>query len=80
MHFIRHIRIYGYKNAEKNIIKFFKTQLKDTNCKYHICLENTGKYSWSLTRVLSKLECYLYVVNPFFSYTLKKDKKKNEKY
>lgn len=52
------------KNAEKNIIKFFKTQLKDTNCKYHICLENTGKYSWSLTRVLSKLECYLYVVNP----------------
>ncbi|MFD0933284.1 IS110 family transposase [Psychroflexus salinarum] len=52
------------KNQEKAITKFFKSLLKDSSIKHHICLENTGKYSWVLINVLAELECCFYVVNP----------------
>lgn len=52
------------KNTEKAIIKFFAKQLKEIDFKYHICIENTGKYSWDLMRILPNLNCCFYVVNP----------------
>ena len=52
------------KNTEKSILRFFRKQLKDTEYSYHICIENTGKYSWDLMRILPELECHFYVVNP----------------
>lgn len=51
------------KNNKKEILKYFKTLLSDKGT-YHICIENTGKYSWVLMELLPKLDCYFYVVNP----------------
>lgn len=52
------------KNNEKAITKFFKPLLSKENYIYHICAENTGKYTWLLMRVLTEFKCNLYIVNP----------------
>ena len=52
------------KNQEKVISKFFKSLLKDDSKKHHICLENTGKYSWVIIKALAELDCCFYVINP----------------
>lgn len=52
------------KNTEKSILKFFKEQLENTEYQYYVCIENTGKYSWDLMRILPDLDCLFYVVNP----------------
>jgi transposase len=53
------------KNTERSICGFFKKLLRDSKeCQYHICIENTGKYSWELMRILPQMECLFYVVNP----------------
>lgn len=52
------------KNTEKSILKFFKKELKAIDYQYHICIENTGKYSWNLMHILPALKCHFYVVNP----------------
>lgn len=52
------------KNNEKSIKKFFIKVLKNESNHYHICAENTGKYTWILMSVLSDLNCSFYVVNP----------------
>jgi transposase len=51
------------KNNKKAILKYFNFLLSD-EFEYHICIENTGKYSWSLMELLPDLDCYFYVVNP----------------
>jgi len=51
------------KNSKKAILKYFNKLLLDKGV-YHICIENTGKYSWILMELLPKLNCYFYVVNP----------------
>lgn len=52
------------KNSEKQITLFFTRILKDKSKYYHVCAENTGRYSWVLMSVLSNLECDSYLVNP----------------
>lgn len=52
------------KNQEKAILNFFNDQLNDPCITYHICAENTGKYTWILMNVLANLDCCFYVVNP----------------
>ena len=51
------------KNNKKAILKYFTTLLSD-DYQYHICIENTGKYSWILMEILPELDCLFYVVNP----------------
>jgi len=51
-------------NTKSDILKFFKSHLEDTSVTYHICCENTGKYSWILTEVLTNMTCCFYIVNP----------------
>jgi len=51
------------KNSKKAILKYFNKLLLDKGV-YHICIENTGKYSWILMELLPKLNCSFYVVNP----------------
>ncbi len=57
-------KLFNIKNTEESIRKFFDKTLKDKSFEYHICIENTGKYSWLLESVLSTMECKFYVVNP----------------
>ncbi|WP_298521201.1 IS110 family transposase [uncultured Kordia sp.] len=52
------------KNTKASIGKFFSNLLKDTTLKYHICMENTGRYSWTLIDILTPMLCKVYVVNP----------------
>lgn len=52
------------KNNEKQIKLFFTKLINDKKTYYHICAENTGKYSWILMSVLSSLDCDAYLVNP----------------
>lgn len=52
------------KNKRNAIEKCFAKLLKDTSMCYHICAENTGKYTWVLMRVMAKLGCHFYIVNP----------------
>jgi len=52
------------KNTKTAISKFFKNLLKDTSFSYHVCCENTGKYSWVLMEILSEMHCDFYVVSP----------------
>lgn len=51
------------KNNKKEILKCFKKHL-DNETETHVCIENTGKYSWLLMELLPELNCYFYVVNP----------------
>lgn len=51
------------KNTKREILKFFKTHLKEIHLSY-VCIENTGKYSWLLMELLPELNCKFYVVNP----------------
>jgi transposase len=51
------------KNNKKAILKYFNTLLSNKNVS-HVCIENTGKYSWVLMELLPELDCYFYVVNP----------------
>ena len=51
------------KNNKRDISKFFKTKLKP-GAEYHICFENTGKYSWLLMELLPEFGYPFYVVNP----------------
>ena len=51
-------------NNKKQITAFFTKILKDKSKYFHICAENTGKYSWELMSILSTLECNAYLVNP----------------
>ena len=51
------------KNNKKTILKYFNKLLSYKSI-YHICIENTGKYSWLLMELLPKLDCCFYVVNP----------------
>jgi len=51
------------KNNKKEILKYFNKLLLDNNS-FHICIENTGKYSWILMELLPELDCCFYVVNP----------------
>ena len=41
------------KNSEKQIKLFFAKLINDKTNYYHICAENTGKYSWVLMSVIS---------------------------
>lgn len=50
------------KNEQQAITKFFKKLSEEYI--YHICAENTGKYTWLLMHILSNLKHQLYVVNP----------------
>ena len=52
------------KNNKKAITKFFKTLSKNGLNNYHICAENTGKYTWLLMRIASELDLNLYIINP----------------
>ncbi|WP_405409753.1 IS110 family transposase [Maribacter sp. Asnod1-A12] len=52
------------KNTKRSIFKYFGHLLKNTAHEYHICVENTGKYSWELMRILPSMKCSFYVVNP----------------
>ena len=54
---------YVIANKAKSIVNFFEKHL-DAHHQHHICIENTGKYGWSLTRLLSKLSCCFYMVHP----------------
>lgn len=56
-------RSFIVKNREKDIARFFNALLEG-NISYHICAENTGKYTWSLMGVLADMDCDFYVVNP----------------
>lgn len=56
-------RSFIVKNREKDIARFFNALLEE-NISYHICAENTGKYTWSLMSVLADMDCDFYVVNP----------------
>lgn len=51
-------------NNAKSITKFFKEHLKDNQPEFHVCIENTGRYSWELMRLLPEMNCVFYVVNP----------------
>jgi len=51
------------KNKKNEILKCFKSHLNDEE-ETHVCIENTGKYSWLLMELLPKLNCCFYVVNP----------------
>src|SRR5690606_4588085 len=51
------------KNNKKEILKFFKSYLDD-EIETHVCIENTGKYSWLLMELFPELNCCFYVVNP----------------
>lgn len=56
-------RPYRIANQSKAIRDFFIERLKvDQHC--HICMENTGKYGWTLMGILCELSCHFYVVNP----------------
>lgn len=52
------------KNTVKSINKYLTQLIKDGSCNYHICAENTGKYTWALMSVLSQMDCKFYIVNP----------------
>jgi transposase len=51
-------------NKKRAITQFFSKLLKQTDIEYHICAENTGKYSWLLMGIISDLNCKSYLVNP----------------
>ncbi len=55
---------FKIKNTETDILEFFKKMTENKEFEYHICIENTGKYSWLLVSILSEMECKFYVVNP----------------
>lgn len=55
---------YVIKNTGRSILKFFTKELNDQNTNVHVCIENTGKYSWELMSILPRLSCKFYVVNP----------------
>ncbi len=55
---------YVIENTTKAILKFFKKELKNEAVLNYICIENTGKYSWELMKILPDLNCKFYVVNP----------------
>ena len=55
---------YMIENTTKSILKFFKKELKNEAVLNYICIENTGKYSWELMKILPDLNCEFYVVNP----------------
>lgn len=53
------------KNTETQIVKFIKQlHVKYPNKDIHICIENTGKYSWKLMEIIPYYSYYFYVVNP----------------
>lgn len=54
---------YVIANKDKAIVNFFEKHLTG-NYQYHICIENTGKYGWSLIRLLPQLSCHFYMVHP----------------
>lgn len=54
---------YVIANREKAIVNFFEKHLA-ANFQYHICIENTGKYCWSLMRLLPEMPCYFYMLHP----------------
>jgi len=56
-------KFYEISNTQKDIQKFFLKEL-DSAGSAHVCIENTGKYSWELMRSLPGLDCMFYVVNP----------------
>lgn len=51
------------KNNKKEVLKFFKRHV-DNETTTHVCIENTGKYSWLLMELLPAFNAYFYVVNP----------------
>ena len=51
------------KNTEKAIVRFFE-KLLSHDATYHICCENTGRYTWVLMSILGDMDCRFYVVNP----------------
>lgn len=55
---------FKINNEEKNIRNFFRQRLENKEFEYHICIENTGKYSWCLESILPFMNCKFYVVNP----------------
>lgn len=54
---------FEIKNTKQSILKFFKAHLSD-DLETHVCIENTGKYSWLLMELLPALDSVFYVVNP----------------
>lgn len=54
---------YVIANKDKSIVNFFEKHLDDHH-QHHICIENTGKYGWSLIRLLPELSCCFYMVHP----------------
>lgn len=52
------------ENTEQSILNYFGRLLETTAHEYHIRVENTGKYSWELMRILPGPKCSFYVVNP----------------
>ena len=50
-------------NTPKAIKSFFKAHLQDGQS-YHVCAENTGRYTWKLMEILPELSCVFYLVNP----------------
>ncbi len=55
---------FKIKNQEKNIYDFFNQRIKNKEIEYHICIENTGKYSWLLESIIPFMNCKFYEVNP----------------
>jgi len=51
------------KNNKREILKFFNSNI-NPEIEHHVCLENTGKYSWLLVELLPEFDCSFYVVNP----------------
>lgn len=51
-------------NTSRSIIEFFKKELRHFKGEVHVCIENTGKYSWELMKILPEIKCDFYVINP----------------
>lgn len=51
-------------NNHKSIKAWLDKHLKTTANNVHICIENTGKYSWLLMAIIPNYNCHFYVVNP----------------
>ncbi|MBG6133806.1 transposase [Aquimarina sp. EL_43] len=58
-----HQESFKIDNTPKSIRCFFSKHLSSKSVNY-VCMENTGKYGWSLMELLSELECLFYVINP----------------
>lgn len=51
-------------NNPKSIKAWLSEHVENCEGHVYICIENTGKYSWSLMSITPNYNCFFYVVNP----------------